>query len=236
MIAQGYAYGEWARIALDVANQYGNIGDSEGNINQKTTNETAIQGDYFEFGSEGLNTLCNFLTAFHLNGNDKNLPKVRFFAFDVFGNPEVRRDMRPHEISYFKAHKHDSTCGTYFDEMQAKLKSFGIMEDRVELIQGYFKDTLDEKFKTRMRKEKRSVGFAFLDCNIPSSYQTVLDFIVEFIHKDRVWIYLDEYFQFPEIPKLFQSFCDQVYEKNKMKTFYIRTAGSFGALFKMMRQ
>ena len=43
-LAQYFAYSEWARIALDVANQYPN-------------------GDYFEFGSEGLNTLCNFLAA-----------------------------------------------------------------------------------------------------------------------------------------------------------------------------
>lgn len=220
MIAQGYAYGEWPRIALDVSTQYmSNPG-----------------GDYFEFGSEGLNTLCNFLTAFHLNGNDKRFPSMRFFAFDIFGDPQPRSEMGLEEEVYFKAHTYRSSFSSYYEEMKAKLREFGLMEDRVELIKGYFSETLSDQFKTRLRKEKRSIGFAFLDCNIPSSYKTALNFVEEFIHPDHSWIYLDEYFQCPEVPAIFNQFCRHVEERYQLKPFYVRTAGSFGALFKMMKQ
>jgi hypothetical protein len=52
--------------------------------------------------------------------------------------------------------------------MEKKLRDFGLMAGRVELIKGYFKDTLNDVFKARLRAENRRIGVAFLDCNIPS--------------------------------------------------------------------
>jgi hypothetical protein len=209
ILGQYYAYTEWSRIALDVANQY-------------------QDGDYFEFGSEGLNTLCNFLAAFHLNGHDKNKPDVRFFAFDVFGDPRKDSELSSTEQKYFDAYTKGST---FFGEMQEKLRNFGLLEGRVELVKGYFKDTLNDEFKARLRAENRRVGFAFLDCNIPSSYKTCLDFLVEFIHPEKSFIYLDEYFQFGSVANEFDEFCATVLERRGLKARYVRTAGAYGALF-----
>lgn len=209
ILAQYYAYSEWARIALDVANQY-------------------ADGDYFEFGSEGLNTLCNFLTAFHLNGHDRSKPDVKCFAFDVFGDPSDDPSLPSPEQTYFNVYRKGSS---YYAEMQKKLDDFGLMAGRVELIKGYFKDTLNEAFKNRLRAENRRVGFAFLDCNIPSSYKTVFDFLVDFLHEDKFFIYLDEYFQIPGVASLFDEFCSAVHERYGLKARYIRTAGAYGALF-----
>jgi hypothetical protein len=166
IIMQDYAYSEWARIALDVANQYGG-------------------GDYFEFGSEGLNTLCNFLTTFHFNGHDKNFPNTRFFAFDVFGDPEADKTISKEEKVYFKAY---SKGKNFYQEMQNKLSSYKLMNNRVELIKGYFKNTLNDSFKMRLINENRKVGFAFLDCNIAPSYETALNFLEEFMHPAHSFI------------------------------------------------
>ena len=213
ILGQYYAYGEWARVALDVANQY-------------------YEGDYFEFGSEGLNTLCNFLSAFHLNGHDRNKPNVRCFAFDIFGDPRKDEGLTSTEQTYFNAY----TKGpAFYGEMEEKLRSFGLMEGRVELIKGYFKDTLDDAFKARLRAENRRVGFAFLDCNIPSSYKTCLDFLVDFIHEEKAFIYLDEYFQFGSVANLFDEFSATVLKRYGLKARYIRTAGAYGALFALLK-
>jgi len=216
ILAQNYAYSEWARIALDVASQYGG-------------------GDYFEFGSEGLNTLCNFLTTFHFNGHDKNFPNTRFFAFDVFGDPKKNEDLNPVEKDYFKVHTRTSSFPSYFEEMQAKLKEYGIMENRVELIKGYFKESLNEKLKERLRNEKRYIGFAFLDCNIAPSYETALNFLEEFMHPAHSFIYLDEYFQNFEVTELYKKFCERLYKRFGLRSFYVRTSGSFGALFRLLK-
>ena len=209
VLAQYYAYSEWARIALDVANQY-------------------ADGDYFEFGSEGLNTLCNFLGAFHLNGHDLTKPNVRFFAFDVFGDPSDDPNLPSPEKTYFNVYRKGAS---YFGEMQKKLDDFGLMPGRVELIKGYFKDTLNDPFKDRLRAENRRVGFAFLDCNIPSSYKTVFDFLLDFLHEDKFFIYMDEYFQIPGVADLFDEFCAAVLQRYGLKPRYVRTAGTYGALY-----
>ena len=213
ILAQYFSYSEWARIALDVANQYPG-------------------GDYFEFGSEGLNTLCNFLAAFHLNGHDQNKPNVRCFAFDVFGDPGDDSNLTSTEQTYFNVHKRGQS---FYGEMEEKLRDFGLMSGRVELIKGYFKDTLNDAFKTRLRAEKRRVGVAFLDCNIPSSYKTCFDFLVEFIQEHKAFVYMDEYFQIPGVATLFDEFCSAVLERYGLKARYIRTAGAFGALFVLIR-
>ena len=210
ILAQYFSYSEWARIALDVANQYPG-------------------GDYFEFGSEGLNTLCNFLAAFHLNGHDQNKPDVRCFAFDIFGDPRDDASLTSTEQTYFNVHRRSGQ--DYYGEMEKKLHDFGLMAGRVELIKGYFKDTLNDAFKSRLHAEKRRVGFAFLDCNIVSSYKTCFDFLVEFIREERAFIYMDEYFQIPGVATLFDEFCSAVLKRYGLKARYIRTAGAFGALF-----
>lgn len=212
MIAQGYAYSEWARVALDVANQY-------------------ESGDYFEFGSEGLNTLCNFLVAFHLNGYDLLKPNVKCFAFDIFGDPRHDDSLTSDEQRYFQAYTKGKN---YYREMQLKYESYEIMKGRVELIKGYFKDTLNDDFKKRLRNENRNIGFAFLDCNIPSSYETCFNFMEEFINPKKSFVYLDEYYQFPEVANLYDKFVLNVSERYGLKSRFVRTAGAYGALFRLM--
>jgi hypothetical protein len=208
-----FAYREWADIALVVANQYPG-------------------GDYFEFGSESFRTFRNFLSAFHLNGHSKGMPDTRFYAFDVFGEPKSAAGLSDVERPYFAVY--EGLGARHYRISEAKLRRHGLMLDRCHIIKGHFEDTLNESFKAQLRSEKRQIGFAFIDCNIPSSYKTCLDFIGEFINRDRAFIYLDEYFQIAGVADLFDEFCAEMKEKHGLKTRYVRDAGGFGALFCLM--
>ena len=212
-IANHFAYRDWAQIALIVANQYPG-------------------GDYFEFGSEGFHTLRNFLSAFHLNGHTEGMPDVKFFAFDIFGEPKPSSGLTDVEKPYFTFYR--NLGGYHYRKAERRLRHHGLMLDRCVLVKGHFEDTLNEEFRAKLNAERRRVGFAFLDCNIASSYKTCFDFLRDFIREDRAFIYMDEYFQTNEVPVLFEQFCFSIRERYGLSAHYIRNAGAFGALFILM--
>jgi Macrocin-O-methyltransferase (TylF) len=211
--ANHFASREWAEIALIVANQYPG-------------------GDYFEFGSEGFRTFRNFLSAFHLNGHSANMPDVKFFAFDVFGEPKSNSSLTETEQPYFAVYR--GLGSNYYRKAEARLRHHDLLLDRCVLVKGHFQDTLNQEFKARLRAEDRRVGFAFLDCNIASSYKTCFDFLLDFMREDRAFIYMDEYFQIEGVADLFDDFCRMIRSRHGLRARYVRDAGAFGALFVLM--
>jgi hypothetical protein len=212
--ANRWAIEERSNIALTVASMYSG-------------------GDYFEFGSESFTTLMNFLTAFDLNSrNTGALKDTRFFAFDVFGDIDTGAGVPQQDRWYYEQYRGDAR----YKEDERRLRRHNPFADRCELVKGYFEDTLNEQFKERLRRERRSVGFAFLDCNIAPSYQTCFDFLVEFMRPDRSFVYMDEYFLTLEVPPMFADFCDKVRERHGLAARYLRNAGAFGALFILMQE
>jgi hypothetical protein len=205
-----YQMRERAEIALAVASMYPG-------------------GDYFEFGCAGFRTFRNFLTAFDLNDRPRLAPDTKFFAFDVFGDIESGSGPR-NERAYFEHYRGDEIYKQNFQQ----LKRHRLLTDRIEVVKGYFEDTLDEAFRTRMRKENRRVGFAFLDCNVYSSYKTCFNFLEEFIQPGRAFVYMDEYYCTGGIPELFGKFSSAVLKRHEMRAYYVRNAGGFGALFCFM--
>jgi hypothetical protein len=206
-----YAMRERAEVALAVASMYPG-------------------GDYFEFGCAGFRTFRNFLTAFDLNDRPTLSPDTKFFAFDIFGDVNAGGGPRG-ESDYFEHYRGDDV----YRENFLQLKRHRLLADRIEIVKGYFEDTLNEKFRIRLRKERRRVGFAFLDCNIPSSYKTCFDFLEEFLQEGRAFLYMDEYFCTEGVPDLFDKFCSAVRDRHSLKAYYVRNAGAFGALFCFMR-
>ena len=185
-------------------------------------------GDYFEFGSAGFNSFRSFLSAFDMNGLASAFPDTRFFAFDAFGDLESGSGVPADQAGYFEVYR-----GAEIYDIGV-LQRHGLFLDRIELVKGYFKDTLDEAFKERLRREGRRVGFAFVDVNIAPSYKTVLEFLPEFMLGRRSFIYMDEYFLEPDVPVLFEKFCDKMRELHNARHYYVRNAGNFGALFCFM--
>lgn len=205
-------------------------------------------GDVFEFGAHDLNTFRNLLTAIYLSGMAKG-HDTRFYAFDAFGKfPDMG------ELSdYFKPY---SSQGDQIKLHEAYVKQHGLFEDRVHLIQGLFKDTCTEEFKSKWRNsmhptidescmarsyhmslehqkpKTREIGFASLDCNIWQSYKTVLEFIFDMLAPNS-YIYLDEGLQSAEVMEGFKRFATMLRIRRNLGCLFVRNAGGFGVLYRI---
>lgn len=211
-LATAYAYRARADIALDVACAYPG-------------------GDYFEFGSAGLCTFRSFLAAFDINsGHTRGFPDVKFWAFDIFGNPDQGSGAPTAERGYFEGWRGTEVA----NDPDLLLTPYGPLKDRCILVPGYYQDTLNEALKAKIRAERRKIGFAFLDCNLGSSYEIVFNFLIDVIVPDKMFIYLDEYLMDPPVASLYQKFSAEVKRRHGLTSLYIRNAGSFGALFCLM--
>ncbi len=211
-IALYHPYRARAECALDVCSMYS-------------------QGDYFEFGSDGMSTFRNFLTAFDIFDLPTTLPDTRFYAFDVFGKVDESKNLPEFSKTYFDAWKdegHDK-----LQEAHDHIASHGIMADNCYIVPGYFEDTLTQERKQKHRNEKRWIAFAFIDCNITPSYELVFEFIFDLMAKTS-FIYMDEYFINSDVPGLYQKFCERLRDERGLESHYMRNAGSFGALFRIL--
>jgi len=197
LTAMGYAYRARAECALDVASTYPG-------------------GDYMEFGSTGLATFRSFLGAFYLHhGDGPNFTDTRFYAFDIFGDPDRGNGAPTDDAKYFEGHRLPGGQSMATNS----LESYGSLNKRCVMVPGYFQDTLNDALKAKMKAEKRRVGFAFLDCSLGSSYKTVFDFLLDVIGPDRMFIYLDEYFidAQPSVHVLYDRFCSEAKRRYKSR-------------------
>lgn len=213
LIASARNYRARAEIALDVASNYPG-------------------GDYFEFGAGSLNSFQSFLAAFDLYGLTTTFPKSRFYALDIFGNPDQGSGPAANERQFFQHWRNSFEAAAPLH----KLDRFGPLKDRCVIVSGYFQDTLSPDFKAMMKREDRKIGFAFLDCNIASSYKFVFDFLLEVMRPERMFIEIDEYFEEhkPPIHGLYRDFAAEAKRRFNLDSLYMRNAGAFGALFCLM--
>lgn len=205
-------------------------------------------GDFFEFGSHDLNTFRDFLSAFNICGMCKNYVDTQFWGFDIFG--KLEKDIGEH-AKYFEPYSKQGDRIAYHYDL---IKSHGLYSDKCRLIQGLFADTLTKELKEAWRNDKkvtddhsetalhlppefrnsaeRQIGFASLDCNIPSSYKTVFEWIFDAMAPNS-YIYMDEGLQSPEVLAMWHQFRCSLYDKRKIATTYIRNAAGFGSLWRL---
>ncbi len=210
-IALYYSYRDRAEIAMAVAFAYPG-------------------GDYFEFGSDGMGTFRNFLTAFDINDLDKKFPDTRFYAFDIFGSIPSDNFLSDVETTYFSGWENNES--DKLEQAENYVKSHNLFTDRCIIVPGLFNNILTETFVSSLKIEGRKIGFAFLDCNISSSYKTCFAFIKDLMGPAS-FIYMDEYFLNGEVPHLFEDFVRYLKENRNMKVNYVRAAAGVGALFKI---
>lgn len=193
-------------------------------------------GDYFEFGSGDLNTFRNMLTAYDICGMTQAYKDVRFYAFDIFGNLDAAKPPSDPSAAF------DDDMTEYFspytqggDQLklhQAYLDQHDLFRDKCFLVQGLFEHTLTDERRATYMAEGRSIGFAFVDCNIDKSYRTVFEFIFQMMGENS-YIYMDEYFQHPAVVTYFEQFMEELRSQRNIGCLYIRNAGGFGALFRL---
>jgi hypothetical protein len=212
-LASAYHYRARSECALDVAS-------------------TWPGGDYFEFGSAGLMSFRSFLAAFDLHGQAERFPDTRFYAFDIFGNPDQGSGPPAGQREYFEHWRNPQQLAVPL----SSLKPYGRLKDRCVMVPGYFQDTLNVGLKAIMRAENRRIGYAFLDCSIAASYKLVFDFLIDVIGPMRMFIYIDEYFVDEKIAihTLYEDFAAKAKQRHGLDSLYMRNAGGFGALFCLM--
>ena len=215
-----FQHKEKAKVALSVATSYSG-------------------GHYLEIGSHDLYTLRNFLAAFDVGNLDNLYPDTNFYAFDIFGSYDEKRwnELVKDNKQHTKAYSEGYSVKSYFDTFTPQgdilsdykdiLNDFDLFTDRVHLIKGFFEDTIP-KFKLDGK-----VGFVCIDCNILESYQVVYHYILDIVQLGT-YIYVDEYFCMYSITKVTDDFNKKLIEKYKLKMKFIRSAGSVGALFRIV--
>ena len=131
-----------------------------------------IFADYAEFGVWRGDT---FATVYHIVNNLSNIfrqfKNIRFYAFDSFkGFPKLT----------------DIDCGNQFQEgarlcsredFMRNLVSRGVPLDKIIVFEGWFKDTLNNSSPVVKEIEGRSIGFAYIDCDLYESAKDVLEFL-----------------------------------------------------------
>lgn len=205
-------------------------------------------GDVWEFGSGDLNTFRDMLTAYNICGMTRAYPDVRFYACDIFG--KLDKDVGEHK-RYFDPY---TIHGDRLKWHRDLLNAHGLYLDKCHLVQGLFEDTLTQELKDTWRNDKtvsddysetalhlppefrnsvkRQIGFASLDCNIPSSYKTVLEWIFDAMAPNS-YLYLDEGLQSPEVLSMWEQFTETLRYKRNIGAVYIRNAAGFGSLWRL---
>jgi hypothetical protein len=204
-----FPYRERAEIAMVVAGMYSG-------------------GDYLEFGSEGMGTFRNFLSAFHINGLHDIYPGARFYAFDVFGDVTGTPEIEKRYFDHWKDEVNDRLL-----QAEQFVKQHGVLVDRCTIVKGHFDTTLSAKLKESLTSQKRAIGCAFLDCNRPRSYKTVFGFLDGLVGSGS-FVYMDEYLLHSEIRSLFGNFRQKLLEEHGLEALRIRNAGAFGSLYRFV--
>lgn len=139
-----------------------------------------VEGDFMEFGvqsGDSFNSIINFMNEHELFKNR------RLFGFDSWeGLPEEEYGVEIYGSWFkgnFKANYEDvKICIDLF-----KTKN-NISDDRIVLVKGWFKDTLNEKFIKDNNISK--LAFANIDVDLYISCKEVLEFIIPLIHKGTI--------------------------------------------------
>lgn len=145
---------------------------------------SSVVGNYFEFGCHRVRTFRMALTeARHQNlGNT-----MKFFAFDSFeGLPTVDADV--HDPNWKPGALRTSTA-----EFMAIIENHGLYLDRVELIKGFYKDSLSADLQKKFITSNEKIAIACIDCDLYDSAVDVFNFISPLIQEGTI-LYLDDYF------------------------------------------
>ncbi len=135
---------------------------------------------YLEFGVYiGTSLACMYQAA-----SDAGADKLRIIGFDSFeGMPEgVEKEDGSHW------HK-----GELFSDMaltKQNLTRLGVPLERVELVPGWFEDSLTEETRTRLGI--RTADIVMMDCVIASATTVALDFLLPLI-TDRTIVFFDDW-------------------------------------------
>ena len=142
-----------------------------------------LYGDYLEFGVFKGGT---FTPAFYF-AKMFGLNRMKFYGFDSFKGISKIKGI---DAKGFK-HFNEGDCACSKDEFVKIIKRRGVDLKRVELIEGFYDDTLNKELKNKLPINEASV--VYVDCDTYESTVPVLNFITDFI-KDGSIILFDDWY------------------------------------------
>ncbi len=147
--------------------------------------EARLPGDYLEFGVFRGGT---FAAACRWAQKNKHLQEMRFYAFDSFeGLPDIRG--KDAEFTQFSKGEYSASLGLF----KNNLKAAGVDFSKVEIIPGWFNETLTAD--TRKKLPMKSAAVIWVDCDLYESTVPVLEFVKDYIVAGTVIVF-DDWFLF----------------------------------------
>lgn len=185
------------------------------------TQFSKIKGDYLEFGVWGG---TSFYTAYHLAKKYK-LDSMVFYAFDSFkGLPEIKGI---DSVGFKQFEKGMFNCGV--EKFRKNLEKKRVDLNKVEIIKGWYKETLNKELKNKLKVKKAAV--IYIDCDLYESARDVLNFITDYIQDGTVLIF-DDWFCFRGNPergeqKAFSEWLDKNPHFTKSQFYKLGNINSF---------
>jgi len=182
-----------------------------------------VHGDYYEFG-------CHKARTFRMSISEarkKDFDFMRFYAFDSFeGLPEAA------EIDRFPGWE-KGMLKTSEDMFEALIREHGVYTDKVELVKGFFDQSLTSELQNKMLKDGSKLSFAYIDCDFYDSTVPVLEFILPFLQEGAI-VAFDDWNNFKANPnkgekRAFREFCERHKDKIAFEEFL--TFGWMGKSF-----
>ena len=165
-----------------------------------------LVGSYFEFGIHRARTFTMVMGldqfyASSMNVTAGNLIQKpgggfmdKYFAFDSFqGWPA---DTNTPDMPQYKP----GGAKTDFDEFLNLLTSYGQSTERVELVKGFYEDSLTENLANKLLNENVKASLVTVDCNLYESHKSVFAWVDQFLKLGTV-LYLDDWNTFLSNPK-----------------------------------
>ena len=156
-----------------------------------------IAGSYFEFGTHRARTFTMVMglddfyasnmgvTAGGLTPKSGGGYMEKYFAFDSFeGWPEQIVALPDPQFIVGGA----KTTSNSFLEL---LRNYGQSTERVQLIEGFYEESLTKNLTTRFINENVKASLITVDCNLYESYKSVFTWIDNFMQPGTV-LYLDD--------------------------------------------
>lgn len=187
-------------VKNEIASYLSNI-PTQGRIERKNimkvifdfTAKSGINGHYLEFGCYQGNSFVSAYKELSKHVSMGRLENYKFFIFDSFeGLPEL--DTADQMPNYSAFNQGDYACS--LDEFTIILKRNGVKLDNVELVKGYYEDSLKDPKKFDIHK----ASVAHIDCDLYSSTVPVLDFLLDKLQDGTVLLF-DDYYCYKGNPK-----------------------------------
>lgn len=145
--------------------------------NFPTTNRSEFDSYWFEFGCHGGNTLA------YAWQHSKHLFNFHYIAFDSFkGLPPIKKkdDSKVWKEGDYK---------TTLDEFHALVEEMGMPKERLNIVPGFYKESLDNACISQLQGRKAAV--AYIDCDLYESTIPVLEFMRHFFQMGTILIFDD---------------------------------------------